>query len=158
MASGSTPDSWTAAKTKQIDVAWATPPDTYKIEEEGGRAIFSTTDYPFLKDYTYIVDVATPDTIAKKRDAIAAFFRALNKAADFVAKDPEGAAKIYQPSTDLSEEMLARYFKSIKPKEFWNLGDIKGWDMTIKYAKLFKFITKDMALKDVADLSAVPKQ
>lgn len=157
VASGSTPDSWTAAKTKQIDAAWATPPDTYKLEEEGARGVFTSLDYPMLRDYTYIVNIATPETIQAKRDALIAFHRALNKAAEFVGTDPEGAAKIYKQNTDLSEDLLARYFKSIKPREMWKLSEIQGWGVTAKYAKLFKFTTKDVELKDVFDSSTLPK-
>ncbi len=158
VTSGNIADSWTAAKTKQIDAAWAAPPDTYKLEQEGARSVFTSRDYPALRDYTYIVNVATPEMISKKRDAFIAFNRALNKAADFVANDPEGAAKVFKSETNLPEDMLVRYYKSIKPKEMWNLGEIKGWDTIIKYAKLFKFATKDFTLQDVADLSTVPKQ
>lgn len=157
VASGSTPDSWTAARTRQIDAAWTTPPDTYKIEKEGGRAVFASRDFPALRDYTFAVNFAMPDVIRNKHDAFVAFHRALNKASNFVARDPEGAAKIYQQNTNLSEELLVRYFKSIDPKTQWNPSIIKGWDITSKYAKIFKFVSKEIDLKDILDLSTLPK-
>lgn len=157
VASGSIPDSWTAAKTHQIDAAWSNPPDTYKLEQEGARRVFASKDYPILRDYTYIVNFTTAETVKNKLTEITAFHRALNKAAEFVAKDPEGAAKIYLQNTNLPEDLLVRYFKSIKPQEMWNLATIKGWETTSKYAKLFKFTTKDVELKEVFDGSTLPK-
>lgn len=147
---------WTQIKTGQIAAGIATPPDVWlRIEQEGARKLFGTTDYPEFNSYTYIVNFARGDSVKTKADAIRAFHKGWQRAAQLIAKDPAAATKAYMPNTELSQEMVLRYLKEIPATKF-NLKPIGGMDITLKYAKQFKFITKDPDLNQVVDLSMVP--
>lgn len=147
---------WTQIKTGQIAAGIATPPDAWiRIEQEGAKQLFATTDYPEFANYSYIVNFARTDSVKNKSEAIKAFFRGWKRAAQLIAKDPAAATKAYMPNTEISEAMVLRYFKDIPPTKF-NLKPIGGMDISIKYAKAFKFITKDPDISQVVDLSLVP--
>ncbi|MDP2659963.1 MAG: ABC transporter substrate-binding protein, partial [Dehalococcoidia bacterium] len=147
---------WTQIKTGQLAAGLAQPPDLWlRMEQEGARRLFGTTDYPEFANYTYTVHFARGDAVKTKPEAIKAFLRGWKRAAELVAKDPATATKAYLPNTELSEDLVLRYFKNIPPTKF-NLKPIGGMDITIRYAKQFKFITKDPDFNQVVDLSLVP--
>lgn len=147
---------WTQIKTGQIAAGISTPPDAWeRIEQEGARTLFATLDYPEFVAYSYIVNFARGDSVKNNPEAIKAFLRGWKRSAQLIAKDPAAATKAYMPNTEISEAMVLRYFKDIPPTKF-NLKPIAGMDISIKYAKEFKFITKDPDLSKVVNLSLAP--
>lgn len=146
---------WTQIKTGQLAAGIATPPDSWlRIEQEGARRLFGTTDYPEFASYSYIVNFGRSDSVKNKPEAIKAFFRGWKRAAELIAKDPASATKAYMPFTEMTADLVLRYFKDIPATKF-NLKPIGGMDLSIKYAKQFKFITKDPD-PSVVDLSLAP--
>jgi NitT/TauT family transport system substrate-binding protein len=157
VAAGGLAAQWTQVKTGQIAAGIMVPPDVWlRQEKEGARAVFRSTDYPEFAQYTYVVNFARSDSIKNKPEAIKAFLRGWKRAAELITKDPEKAAEAFLPKTETPKDLLVRYYKSLPPTKF-RLAPIGGMDITIKYAKLFKFITKDPDLSKVIDLSLVPK-
>ncbi len=148
---------WTQIRTGQLAAGIATPPDAWvRIEQEGARKLFATTDYPEFATYSYIVNFARGDSVKNKPDAIKGFLAGWARAAQLIVKDPAAATKAYMPNTaDLSEDLVLRYFKSIPATKF-ALKPIGGMDISVKYAKQFKFITQDPDLNKVVDLSMAP--
>ncbi len=146
---------WTQIKTGQLAAGIATPPDSWlRIEQEGARRLFGTMDYPEFASYSYIVNFGRTDSVKNKPEAIKAFFRGWKRAAELIAKDPVAATKAYMPNTEMTQELVLRYFKDIPSTKF-NLKPIGGMDISIKYAKQYKFITKDPD-PGVVDLSLAP--
>lgn len=148
---------WTQIKTGQIAAGIATPPDLWiRVEQEGAKRLFGTTDYPEFANYSYVVNFARGDSFKSNPEGIKGFLRGWKRAAEMIAKDPAAATKAYMPNTEIPEDQVLRYFKDIPPTKF-RLAPIGGMDITIKYAKQFNFITKDPDISKVVNLSLAPQ-
>ncbi|HLB12119.1 MAG TPA: ABC transporter substrate-binding protein [Dehalococcoidia bacterium] len=148
---------WTQIKTGQIAAGISTPPDAWvRIEQEGARVLFATTDYPEFANYSYIVNFARGDSVKNKPEGIKGFLNGWKRAAELIAKDPVAATKAYMPNTEIPEDQVVRYFKDIPPTKF-RLAPIGGMDISVKYAKQFNFITKDPDISKVVNLSMAPQ-
>ncbi len=110
---GSDADSWTAAKTGIIDVAWSTDVLGYKlIRQNEARILWFTRELvPAWEDF---VIASTDRFIQERPDVLKGFVRAYQKSLDFVAKDREAAAKIWvEYATEIPIEIANLVLKDV---------------------------------------------
>ncbi len=113
-------DSWAALKAGRVDASWHTAPDVYNlIDRKEARIFFQTSE--FLKDYQQGSLVALDSYTAKNGDAVRRFLRASVKAAEFIQKNPEEAAKIGAKHMN-SPEQAMRATLAAMPKDFFKIG------------------------------------
>lgn len=103
-------DAWAAARSGAIDAGWAMHPFiTDKVENEGGVEIMATRD--LIGDFPADLVATSASYADKEADALEAFFRAADKANDYVVNDTDAAAADLSPILGIDTELLAAGIK-----------------------------------------------
>ena len=146
IALGSPPDTFTAVKTGQADLGWSNPPLFFdRIEKGEIRVVFQASDIAKLRDVTIRANFVNADFAKKNPDAVKKFFRAYQKAVDFIFDKREEAAKIWIRRADLklSEPMVLKAWDYFS-KQAMALKPIKGIQATMEDAIKFKFLKQPL--------------
>ncbi len=146
--SGAPSASYTMVMTKQIDAGWSGPPFRLQEIAEGKLTmVVRGGDIPGLQQQTVRVHLTTVDTLAKKRDLLVRFHRALAKSIDY-AYTSDKALEDYARIAKVTPE-VARQVREFIPQKGLRMNEINDLAQSLRQAHQFKFTDKLLQPEDV---------
>lgn len=146
--SGSPSSSYTMTMSKQIDLGWAAPP--FRLQEIASgqlNLVVRGADIPGLQEQTVRVHLTTAETLARKRDTLVRFHRALAKSIDY-AYGSEKAVDEYARIAEVTPA-VARQVRAFIPKASLQMREIKNLDQSLQQAFEFKFTDRRMKPEEI---------
>jgi NitT/TauT family transport system substrate-binding protein len=157
---GGMPDALTGLKTGQTDVAFAVPPLFFDQVEKGDlRIVFRGDEIQRFSDVTIRVTFANASFLQKNSDAVRAFFRAYQKALDFMFENRQETVRIWLKRGLKSTESLALKTYDFYTRPSTALKPVKGIQTTMEDAVRFNFMKQPLTqaeLDRLIDLSYLP--
>jgi NitT/TauT family transport system substrate-binding protein len=152
VATGGVPATLTQVMTGQIDVGWSVVPFGLQNAIDGKIVIVArATDIPELAGQTIRVNIASPATLASKRDAVVRFMQAYARAIEWAYRDPRAIDR-FAENMKVPRAIAQRAVDEFYPKTGLQLDEIHGLDQTLKDALEFKYIPSAKTAQDVAGL------
>jgi NitT/TauT family transport system substrate-binding protein len=158
---GGIPEVYTAVRTGQADSGWSVAPFQLDRVEKGElRVVVRGEEITAMKEITARVHFINNDFAAKNPDAVRGFFRAHQRALDYMFDHKEETAKIWIRRAEMKYPESA----VLKTWDFYNranmsLKPIRGIQATIEDGIRNKFLTHPLTqaeLKNLIDLSFLP--
>ncbi|MBM3608889.1 MAG: ABC transporter substrate-binding protein [Alphaproteobacteria bacterium] len=147
--SGSPSGSFTMTMSKQIDLGWSVPPFRLQEIAEGKvNIVMRGVEVPSLQDQTVRVHISTAQTIARKRDLMVRFHRALAATLDY-AYSNDAALVEYAKMAKITPDLARQVRDQFHPKANMQLKEIRGLQQSLDQALQFKNIAKPMKPDDV---------
>jgi NitT/TauT family transport system substrate-binding protein len=149
-------DTWTAVKTKIVDVGWAVSPGVYDlIRRNEARIVIDPREY--VKNYQETVILAMADTINKEPEMIRNYLKARAKAISFLWENPERALAIWAEEVKLPVEALRLAYKDT-PRTYWDVGPprMENLQAALQEALEVGAIKQPLDLAKVLDLRFLP--
>jgi NitT/TauT family transport system substrate-binding protein len=158
---GGIPEVYTAVRTGQADAGWSVAPFQLDRVEKGElRVVVKGDEIAAMKDITPRVHFLNNDFAAKNPDAVRGFFRAQQKALDYMFENKADTAKIWIRRADL------KFLESavLKTWDYYSraamaLKPIRGLQATIEDGIRNKFLTQPLSQAEInalIDLSFLP--
>ena len=158
---GGIPEVYTAVRTGQTDAGWSVPPFQLDLVEKGVlRVVVRGDEITAMREITPRVHFLNNDFAAKNPDAVRGFFRAQQRALDYMFEHREDTAKIWVRRAEMKYPEAA----VLKTWDFYNraamnLKSIRGLQETIEDGIRNKFLTQPLTqaeIKNLIDLSFLP--
>lgn len=160
VALGGMPDALTGLKTGQTDAAFAVPPLFFDQIDKGDlRIVFRGDEIQKFADVTIRVNFVTADFLQKNPEAVRGYFRAYQKALDFMFANRQETVKIWLKRGLKSTEPLALKTYDFFTKPALVLKPVKGVQPTIEDAVRFNFLKQPLSQAEVdrlIDLKYLP--
>ncbi len=103
-------DAWAAARGGSIDAGWAMHPFvTDKTTNEGAQIVIVARD--IVGDFPIDLVGANTEYLEKNPEAVKAFFRAAQRANDYVVNDTDAAAADLSPILGIEADLIAKGLK-----------------------------------------------
>lgn len=127
-------DSWAAARGGSITAGWAMHPFvTDKVQNEGAHTILTARDV--IGDFPADLVAVRAEYAEENPEAVRAFFRAADRAQQYLVEDTEAAAQDLSPILNIDAELLATglkdtpdlekaYSLNIQPEALETLSDM----------------------------------
>jgi NitT/TauT family transport system substrate-binding protein len=133
-----------ALEAGRVDAAWEVEPAFSGGKAAGGKAIMHPYEEtaPNLTVATYF---ATKDYIAKNRDVVDRFKRAIEKSLDYASQNPDEVREVIGTYTEIPPEVLE---KITLPQWKADLNE-PTIQMNIDLSKKFGFIEEEPSLDDM---------
>ncbi len=117
LASGGTPETWTAVKTGVIDVGFSLEPLVSQITlAKEARVLWWARDY--IPEWSNATLLANPDFAKQNPEVVKSFIRGYMKGLEFIKNNREEAAKIYAEAAGLPLEIAVQGYKNTPDKAF----------------------------------------
>ena len=158
---GGIPEVYTAVRTGQADAGWSVPPFQLDRVDKGElRVVVKGDELTSLRDITPRVHFLNNDFAAKNPEVVRGFFRAQQKALDYMFENKGDTAKIWIRRADLkfpdsavlkTWDYYSRAAMALKP--------IRGLQATIEDGIRNKFLTQPLSQAEInalIDLSFLP--
>jgi NitT/TauT family transport system substrate-binding protein len=158
---GGIPEVYTAVRTGQADAGWSVPPFQLDRVDKGElRVVVKGDELTSLRDITPRVHFLNNDFAAKNPEVVRGFFRAQQKALDYIFENKGDTAKIWIRRADLkfpdsavlkTWDYYSRAAMALKP--------IRGLQATIEDGIRNKFLTQPLSQAEInalIDLSFLP--
>ena len=158
---GGIPEVYTAVRTGQTDAGWSVAPfQLDKVEKGELRGVVRGEEINAMKEISARVHFTNNDFAAKNPDAVRGFFRAQQRALDYMFDHKEETAKIWIRRAELKFPESA----VLKTWDYYNrasmtLKPIRGLQATIEDGIRNKFLTQPLTqaeLNSLIDLSFLP--
>jgi NitT/TauT family transport system substrate-binding protein len=158
---GGIPEVYTALRTGQTDAGWSVAPFQLDRVEKGElRVVVRGEEITAMKEITARVHFTNNDFAAKNPDAVRGFFRAQQRALDYMFDHKEETAKIWIRRAELKFPESA----VLKTWDYYNkaamtLKPIRGIQTTIEDGIRNKFLTQPLTqaeINSLIDLSYLP--
>lgn len=158
---GGVPEVYTAVRTNQADSGWSVPPFQLDRVEKGElRVVVKGDEIASLREITPRVHFVNTDFAGKNPDAVRGFFRAQQRALDYMFANKEDTAKIWIRRAEMKYPESA----ILKTWDFYNraamnLKPIRGLQATIEDGIRNKFLNAPLTqaeLNALVDLSFLP--
>jgi NitT/TauT family transport system substrate-binding protein len=158
---GGIPEVYTAVRTGQADSGWSVPPFQLDRVDKGElRVVVKGDDLVALRDITPRVHFLNNDFAAKNPDAVRGFFRAQQKALDYMFENKADTAKIWIRRAEMKYPEAA----VLKTWDYYSrtamaLKPIRGLQATIEDGIRNKFLTQPLSqaeINSLIDLSFLP--
>src|SRR5687767_9926084 len=158
---GGIPEVYTAVRTGQTDAGWSVAPFQLDLVEKGElRVVVRGEEITAMKEISARVHFTNNDFAAKNPDAVRGFFRAQQRALDYMFDHKEETAKIWIRRAELKFPESA----ILKTWDYYNkaamtLKPIRGLQATIEDGIRNKFLTQPLTqaeLNNLIDLSFLP--
>ena len=158
---GGIPEVYTAVRTGQADSGWSVPPFQLDRMEKGElRVVVKGDDLTSLKDITPRVHFLNNEFAAKNPEVVRGFFRAQQKALDYMFENKADTAKIWIRRAELKFPESA----VLKTWDYYSraamaLKPIRGLQATIEDGIRNKFLTQPLTQAEInalVDLSFLP--
>jgi NitT/TauT family transport system substrate-binding protein len=160
VALGGMPDALTGLKTGHTDAAFAVPPLFFDQVEKGDlRIVFRGDEIQKFHEVTVRVTFTNTDFLQKHPDAVRAYFRAYQKALDFMFENRQETVRIWLKRGLKSTEALALRSYDFYTKASMALKPIKGIQTTMEDAVKFNFLKQPLTqaeLDRLIDLRYLP--
>jgi len=151
---GGIPEVYTAVRTGQSDAGWSVPPfQLDKVEKGELRIAVRGHEITALKEITSRVHFINSEYAAKNRDAVRGFFRAHQRAVEYMMDHKEETTKIWIRKADLKLSESA----VLKTWEFYNkpamaAKPIRGLQQTIDDAIRLNFLKQPLTQAEINSL------
>ena len=158
---GGIPEVYTAVRTGQADSGWSVPPyELDRVEKGELRVVVKGDELVSLRDITPRVHFVNNAFAAKNPEAVRGFFRAQQKALDYMFENKADTAKIWirraelkfpEPAVLKTWDYYSRAAMALKP--------IRGLQATIEDGIRNKFLTQPLTQAEInalVDLSFLP--
>ncbi len=152
---GGIPEVYTAVRTGQADAGWSVPPFQLDRVDKGElRVVVKGDELTSLRDITPRVHFLNNDFAAKNPEVVRGFFRAQQKALDYIFENKGDTAKIWIRRADLkfpdsavlkTWDYYSRAAMALKP--------IRGLQATIEDGIRNKFLTQPLSQAEISALS-----
>lgn len=158
---GGIPEVYTAVRTGQADAGWSVAPFQLDRVEKGElRVVVKGDDLASLREITPRVHFVNTAFAAKNPEVIRGFFRAQQKALDYMFENKADSAKIWIRRADLKfpESAVLKTWDYYN-RAAMNLKPIRGVQATIEDGIRNKFLNQPLSeaeLKSLIDLSFLP--
>jgi NitT/TauT family transport system substrate-binding protein len=158
---GGIPEVYTAVRTGQTDAGWSVAPfQLDKVEKGELRVVVRGEEINAMKEISARVHFTNNDFAAKNPDAVRGFFRAQQRALDYMFDHKEETAKIWIRRAELKFPESA----VLKTWDYYNraamtLKPIRGLQATIEDGIRNKFLTQPLTqaeINSLIDLSFLP--
>jgi NitT/TauT family transport system substrate-binding protein len=158
---GGIPEVYTAVRTGQADAGWSVAPfQLDKVEKGELRVVVRGEEINAMKEISARVHFTNNDFAAKNPDAVRGFFRAQQRALDYMFDHKEETAKIWIRRAELKFPESA----VLKTWDYYNraamsLKPIRGLQTTIEDGIRNKFLNQPLTqaeLNSLIDLSFLP--
>jgi ABC-type nitrate/sulfonate/bicarbonate transport system substrate-binding protein len=158
---GGIPEVYTAVRTGQADAGWSVPPFQLDLVDKGDlRVVIKGDDLASLKEITPRVHFVNNAFAAKNPEAVRGFFRAQQRALDYMFENKADTAKIWIRRAEMKYPESA----VLKTWDFYSraamaLKPIRGIQATIEDGIRNKFLTQPLTqteLDALIDLSFLP--
>ena len=158
---GGIPEVFTAVRTGQADAGWSVAPFQLDRVEKGElRVVVRGEEITAMKEITARVHFVNNDFAAKNPEAVRGFFRAQQKALDYMFENKADTAKIWIRRAELKFPESA----VLKTWDFYNraamtLKPIRGLQATVEDGIRNKFLTQPLTQAETSalvDLSFLP--
>jgi NitT/TauT family transport system substrate-binding protein len=158
---GGIPEVYTAVRTGQTDAGWSVAPFQLDLVEKGVlRVVVKGDEITAMREITPRVHFLNNDFAAKNPDAVRGFFRAQQRALDYMFEHKEDTAKIWIRRAEMKYPEAA----VLKTWDYYNraamtLKPIRGLQDTIEDGIRNKFLTQPLTqaeIKSLIDLSFLP--
>ncbi len=158
---GGIPEVYTAVRTGQADAGWSVPPFQLDLVDKGElRVVVKGDELVSLREITPRVHFVNNSFAAKNPDAVRAFFRAQQRALDYMFENKADTAKIWIRRAEMKYPESA----ILKTWDFYNraamaLKPIRGVQATIEDGIRNKFLSQPLTkteLDALIDLSFLP--
>lgn len=158
---GGIPEVYTAVRTGQADAGWSVAPfQLDKVEKGELRVVVKGEEIAAMKEITARVHFVNTDFAAKNPDAVRGFFRAQQKALDYMFDQKGDTAKIWIRRAELKFPETA----VLKTWDFYNraamtLKPIRGVQATIDDGIRNNFLKQPLTqaeINSLIDLSYLP--
>jgi NitT/TauT family transport system substrate-binding protein len=155
---GGIPEVYTGVRTGQADAGWSVAPFMLDRVEKGELRIVARGDeIQALKEVTTRVHFVNQEFAAKNRDAMRGFFRAHQRAVQYMMDNKEESARIWMKKAELKLPESA----VLKTWDFYNKAalaakPIRGLSQTMEDAVKFNFLKQKLTqaeLDQLIDLS-----
>ncbi|MBI2182841.1 MAG: ABC transporter substrate-binding protein [Deltaproteobacteria bacterium] len=151
---GGIPEVYTAVRTGQSDAGWSVPPfQLDKVEKGELRIAVRGDEITALKEITSRVHFINSDYAAKNPDAVRGFFRAHQRAVEYMLDHKEETTKIWIRKADLKYPETA----VLKTWDFYSkpamaAKPIRGLQQTIDDAIRFNFLKQPLTQAEINSL------
>lgn len=158
---GGIPEVYTAVRTGQTDAGWSVAPFQLDLVDKGElRVVVKGDEITALKEITPRVHFVNNAFAAKNPEAVRGFFRAQQRALDYMFENKADAAKIWIKRAEMKYPEAA----VLKTWDYYNraamtLKPIRGVQATIEDGIRNKFLTQPLTqaeLNALIDLSFLP--
>ena len=158
---GGIPEVYTAVRTGQTDAGWSVPPFQLDLVEKGVlRVVVKGEEITAMREITPRVHFLNNDFAAKNPDVVRGFFRAQQRALDYMFEHKEDTAKIWIRRAEMKYPEAA----VLKTWDYYNraamtLKPIRGLQATIEDGIRNKFLTQPLTqaeINSLIDLSFLP--
>ena len=158
---GGIPEVYTAVRTGQTDAGWSVAPFQLDLVEKGVlRVVVKGEEITAMREITPRVHFLNNDFAAKNPDAVRGFFRAQQRALDYMFEHKEDTAKIWIRRAEMKYPEAA----VLKTWDYYNraamtLKPIRGLQATIEDGMRNKFLTQPLTqaeINSLIDLSFLP--
>jgi NitT/TauT family transport system substrate-binding protein len=158
---GGIPEVYTAVRTGQADSGWSVPPFQLDRVEKGElRVVVKGDELKSLKDITPRVHFLNNEFAAKNPEVVRGFFRAQQKALDYMFQNKADTARIWIRRADLKfPESAVLKTWDYYSREAMALKPIRGLQATIEDGIRNKFLTQPLTQAEInalIDLSFLP--
>ena len=158
---GGIPEVYTAVRTGQADAGWSVPPFQLDRVDKGElRVVVKGDDLASLKEITPRVHFVNTAFAAKNPEAVRGFFRAQQKALDYMFENKADSAKIWIRRAELKfPESAVLKTWDYYTRAAMSLKPIRGVQATIKDGIKNNFLNRPLTqaeLKSLIDLSFLP--
>jgi NitT/TauT family transport system substrate-binding protein len=158
---GGIPEVYTAVRTGQTDAGWSVAPFQLDLVEKGDlRVIIKGEEIAAMKEITPRVHFLNTAFAAKNPDAVRGFFRAQQRALDYMFEHKEDTAKIWIRRAEMKypEAAILRTWDYYS-RAAMTLKPIRGLQATIDDGVRNKFLTQPLTqaeINNLIDLSYLP--
>ena len=158
---GGIPEVYTAVRTGQADSGWSVAPFQLDLVEKGVlRVVVKGDEITAMKEITPRVHFINNDFAAKNPDAVRGFFRAQQRALDYMFEHKEETAKIWIRRAEMKYPEAA----VLRTWDYYNraamtLKPIRGLQATIDDGVRNKFLNQPLTqaeINSLIDLSFLP--
>ena len=158
---GGIPEVYTAVRTGQADAGWSVAPFQLDLVEKGDlRVVIKGDEINAMKEITPRVHFLNNEFAAKNPDAVRGFFKAQQRAIDYMFEHKEETAKIWIRRAEMKYPEAA----VLKTWDYYNraamtLKPIRGIQATIDDGLRNKFLTQPLTkaeMSSLIDLSYLP--
>jgi len=140
VATGSPASTFTQTMSGQVDIGWSAPPFGVADLQQGRiRMVAKMSDVPSFRNQTVRVMIATAQTTAQKKDALARFFAAYRETLDWMYSDP-AALKAYAEWVNVPEPLAKEVRDRFYPKENLRIDRLSGLDEATTHAASAKLL------------------
>jgi NitT/TauT family transport system substrate-binding protein len=154
VATGSPASTFTQTMSGQVDIGWSAPPFGVADLQQGRiRMVAKMSDVPSFRNQTVRVMIATAQTTAQKKDALARFFAAYRETLDWMYGDP-AAIKSYSEWVNVPEGLAKEVRDRFYPKDNLRLDRLSGLDEAMADAVGAKFIPAPLTKAQLDQLFA----